>query len=106
MNSGNVWETVASVLTPEQQKRVQALAKDPSVLAEVARDVDAGNREPVKSTPTIILAYGSPALPDSLAGELQFSAIVAQWLSQIIPFTAWRFSCALRSAWCSSTPPM
>jgi protein-disulfide isomerase len=59
INSGKVWETVASVLTPDQQKRVQALVKDPSVLTEVAHDVDAGNREPVKSTPTIILAYGT-----------------------------------------------
>ncbi len=63
MNSGKVWEAVASVLTPEQQKRVQALAKDPSVLAEVSRDVEAGNREPVRSTPTIILAHGSQRFP-------------------------------------------
>ncbi len=63
MNTGKVWETVATVLTAEQQKRVQALANDPSVLAEVARDVDAGNREPVKATPTIILAYGTQRFP-------------------------------------------
>jgi protein-disulfide isomerase len=63
MNTGNVWEAVASVLTPEQQKRVQALAKDPSVLAEVARDVDAGNREPVRATPTIILSHGTQRFP-------------------------------------------
>lgn len=54
-NTGKVWETVASVLSPEQQRKVQALAKDPSVLAEVQRDVDAGNRERITSTPTILI---------------------------------------------------
>jgi len=53
--SGRVWETVASVLSPEQQKHVQALAKDPSVLAEVQQDVDAGNREHISSTPSIFI---------------------------------------------------
>ena len=42
--SGKVWETVAGVLTPEEQKKVQALASDPAVLAEVQRDVDRGRR--------------------------------------------------------------
>lgn len=55
MNTGKVWETVATVLTPEQQKRVQALAKDPSVLQEVQSDVDAGTRERVNSTPSIFI---------------------------------------------------
>jgi protein-disulfide isomerase len=63
MFSGKVWQTVATVLTPEQQKRVQALAKDPSVLAEVSRDVDAGNREPVRATPTIIVSHGAQRFP-------------------------------------------
>jgi protein-disulfide isomerase len=53
--TGKVWETVASVLSPEQQKKVQALAKDSSVAAEVQRDVEAGNRERINSTPAIII---------------------------------------------------
>ncbi len=54
-NSGKVWETVATVLTPEQQKKVQALVKDPSIAAEVQRDVDAGNRERISATPSIFI---------------------------------------------------
>jgi protein-disulfide isomerase len=59
----NPWDTVASVLSPDQQKRVQALAKDPAVLAEVQRDVDAGNKERVSSTPTIIVTHGTQHFP-------------------------------------------
>jgi protein-disulfide isomerase len=62
-NSGKVWETVASILSPEQQKKVQALAKDPTVVAEVQRDVDAGAKERISSTPTIIVTHGAQHLP-------------------------------------------
>ena len=61
--SGKVWDTVASVLSPEQQKKVQALSKDPAVTAEVQRDVDAGTRERVASTPTIYVTHGAQHLP-------------------------------------------
>jgi protein-disulfide isomerase len=54
-NSGKVWETVATVLSPDQQKRVQALAKDPSVAAEVQRDVDQGGKERITGTPAIFI---------------------------------------------------
>ena len=55
--SGRVWETVAGVLTPEEQKRVQALAKDPAVLAEVQRDVDRGMQAVLTQTPTLMVTY-------------------------------------------------
>ena len=61
--SGKVWDTVASVLSPEQQKKVQALAKDPAVIAEVQRDVDAGTKERVSSTPTIFVTHGTQHFP-------------------------------------------
>lgn len=54
--NGRVWETVASVLTPEEQKKVQALAKDPAVLADVQRDVDRG-KTIVTQTPTLMVTY-------------------------------------------------
>lgn len=54
-NTGRVWETVASVLSPEQQKRLQPLAKDSTVLAAVQRDVDDGNKLHVSSTPSIFI---------------------------------------------------
>ena len=57
--SGRVWETVAAVLTPEEQKKVQALASDPAVLAEVQRDVDRGNQAMLShiQTPTLMVTY-------------------------------------------------
>jgi protein-disulfide isomerase len=61
--SGKVWETVASVLSAEQQKKVQALAKDPTVIAEVQRDVDTGTRERIASTPTIFVTHGTQHFP-------------------------------------------
>jgi protein-disulfide isomerase len=61
--SGKVWETVASVLTPAEQKKVLALSKDPSVLAEVQSDVDLGNRMGVNSTPTVFVTYGMRRFP-------------------------------------------
>ncbi|HTP32727.1 MAG TPA: thioredoxin domain-containing protein [Candidatus Acidoferrales bacterium] len=51
--SGKVWETVAPVLTPDEQKRVEALVKDPSVAEEVQRDTTAGNRAGLVRTPTV-----------------------------------------------------
>jgi protein-disulfide isomerase len=61
--SGKLWETVASVLNAEQQKKVQALANDPTVQAEVQRDVAAGDRDKVSSTPTILLTRGAQRIP-------------------------------------------
>ncbi len=55
--NGKVWETVASVLTAAEQTKVQALAKDPGVLAEVQRDVDAGTSAGISSTPSTIVIY-------------------------------------------------
>jgi len=61
--SGKVWETVATVLSADQQKKVQALVKDPTVPAEVQHDVDAGTKEKISGTPTIFLVRGAQRLP-------------------------------------------
>jgi protein-disulfide isomerase len=53
--SGKVWDAIAGVLTPAEQKKVQALAKDPSVLAEVQADVNLGNQLQVSQTPSIFI---------------------------------------------------
>jgi protein-disulfide isomerase len=55
--TGDIWPTVASALTPDEQKKVQALAKESSVLAEVQYDVDKGMRAQINQTPTIIVTY-------------------------------------------------
>jgi protein-disulfide isomerase len=53
--NGQVWETVATVLTAAEQKKVQALAKDPGVAAEVSRDVDEGTKDGIDRTPTMFI---------------------------------------------------
>ena len=55
--SGKVWDTVASVLTPDEQKKVLALVKDPAVLADVQRDVDRGTKSMLTQTPTLMVTY-------------------------------------------------
>jgi protein-disulfide isomerase len=61
--TGKVWDVVAAVLSPADQKKVQALAKDPSVLAEVQGDVDAGTAAHVDRTPTMIVTRGMKQTP-------------------------------------------
>jgi protein-disulfide isomerase len=63
--SGKVWEAVAGGLNPAQQKRVQALAKDPGVLTEVQNEIAMGQRVPVNETPTIVVIRGSRSIPIS-----------------------------------------
>lgn len=57
--SGKVWDTVAAVLTPAEQKKVQAMAHDPAVVTEVQNDVSLGNRLGINSTPSLFLTRGS-----------------------------------------------
>ena len=57
--SGKVDETVCSVLTPAEAKKVHALAKDPAVIAEVQQDIQAGHSAKVTGTPTLILTHRS-----------------------------------------------
>ena len=51
--NGKVWDTVAGVLTPTEQKKVLELTKDPKIVAEVQQDVQAGTMARVNETPTV-----------------------------------------------------
>jgi protein-disulfide isomerase len=62
-SDGKVWETVASVLSPAEQKKVQELAKSPGVQAEVQREYEEGVSAGVNATPTIIVTHGSKRYP-------------------------------------------
>jgi len=55
--NGKVDETVCSVLTPAEAKKVRALAKDPAIAAEVRQDIQAGRTAQVNATPTMILTH-------------------------------------------------
>jgi protein-disulfide isomerase len=61
--TGKWWEAMANVLTAEEQKKVQALAKDPGVLAEVKNDLEQGERDGINSTPTVVMTSHGQRTP-------------------------------------------
>jgi protein-disulfide isomerase len=71
--NGKVWDTVANVLTPVEAKKVQLLAKDPSVMSEVERDVEAGRAVSINQTPTMIITRGAKSYP--LAGTVNYNLL-------------------------------
>ena len=71
--NGKVWDTVAGVLTPAEAKKVQLLAKDPSVLSEVQRDVDAGKAAGINQTPTMIVTRGTSRFP--VTGSVNYNLL-------------------------------
>jgi protein-disulfide isomerase len=68
--NGKVWETVATALTPSQQKKVKAEADSPSVLGEIMREVNAGHAIPVTSTPMLVVTRGAKQYP--VSGTLNY----------------------------------
>ena len=61
--TGQIWPHISTAFTPEEQKKIQALIRDPSVAAEVQSDVDAGNLIPVQRTPTVVVVYKGKKQP-------------------------------------------
>jgi protein-disulfide isomerase len=76
--NGKVWETVASVLTLPEQKKVQALAQEPGVTGEVQRDWEAGTADAINSTPTVIITYKGKTYP--------FSGVPANYYNLLTQF--------------------
>ena len=70
---GNVFQAVASVLSPADQKKVQTLAKDPSVLSEVERDMQEGQLERVNQTPTMLIIRNGKKYP--IGGMLNYDLL-------------------------------
>ena len=54
--SGKVWDAVAPVLSPADQKKVARLAKDPAILAEVKTESQAGLAR-IQKTPTMLVTF-------------------------------------------------
>ena len=77
--NGRVEETVDSVLTPAEAKKVRDLVKDPSLMAVVQRDIDLGTRLNITSTPTIIITKNLKS--ERVVGSISYS-ILARYLDQ------------------------
>lgn len=71
--NGQVFQTVASVLTPAEQKKVQELAKDPAVLNEVQADMQEGQELRVNQTPTMLVEHRGKQYP--IAGTLNYDLL-------------------------------
>ena len=61
--SGKIWETIAPALSPEEQKKVQTLVKDPGVTGEVERELNAGIALGISGTPTLIITKAGRRIP-------------------------------------------
>jgi protein-disulfide isomerase len=53
--NGQVWPNISGAFTPDEQKKIQTLIKDPSIAVDVQNDIDAGNSVPVQQTPTLVI---------------------------------------------------
>lgn len=82
--NGQVWETVATVLTAAEQKKVQALYKDPGVEAEVRHDIDEATRDHVDRTPSIFITANGRRfmLPGGVPAYELLSSVLNHYLGQ------------------------
>jgi protein-disulfide isomerase len=81
--NGKVFETVSKVLSPADQKKVQALAKDPSVLREVEQDMLEGQQDQVRETPTIVVIRNGKKHPIGGPGQLNYD-LLSRFLNELI----------------------
>jgi protein-disulfide isomerase len=79
--SGNVDAVVDSVLTPEEQKKLREIAKDPVILANIERDIQLGQRMKVGSTPTMIVTHEGK--PNPVVGVVSYS-VFSKYLNTIV----------------------
>jgi len=68
---GKLDQTVASVLTPAEQKKVAKLVKDPNVQKPIDHDLAEGRALPVTQTPTVLVTRKSKQL--KLSGDGLFT---------------------------------
>jgi protein-disulfide isomerase len=54
---GKVDQTACSVLSPVEATQVRALVKDPSIAAEIRRDMAAGDKAALRQTPTMMVTF-------------------------------------------------
>jgi protein-disulfide isomerase len=61
--SGNVDEAACGALSPAEAKTVRALVKDPSIAAEIDRDLEIGRKLALHQTPTMLVQHGANVYP-------------------------------------------
>jgi protein-disulfide isomerase len=84
--SGKVDEAACSVLTPAEAKKVRALAKDPSVAAEIQRDLELAQKMAIRQTPTLVVTQRlkqSPLKQYPLAGNINYD-LLRRFLDELL----------------------
>jgi len=79
--NGQVEAAALKPLTPAEAAKVRALAKDPSVAAEVQKDYELGEKIPVRQTPTILISKGAKQYP--LTGFVSYQ-ILRRFIDELI----------------------
>jgi protein-disulfide isomerase len=79
--TGGVDEVVDSVLTPEEQKRIDQLAADPAIAASIERDIQLGQRMKVSSTPTMIVTHNGK--PNPVVGVITYP-VFSRFLNSLL----------------------
>jgi protein-disulfide isomerase len=79
--AGNVDDVVDSVLTPDERKRIDELAKDPAIAANIERDIQLGTRMNVSSTPTMIVTHNGK--PNPVVGVVTYP-VFSRYLNSLL----------------------
>jgi len=61
--SGKVWDAIAPALTAAEREKVQKLMSDPSIAAEVQKDLEQGMAARVDRTPTMVMTRKGKVTP-------------------------------------------
>jgi protein-disulfide isomerase len=79
--SGRVELSVASALSPDEFKRVQALAASPEVAAEIQKDHGSGVAAGLKSTPSMIVTHKLKQYP--VTGSVTYD-VLKRFIDQLL----------------------
>ena len=78
---GSVDDIVDSVLTPEERKKIDELAKDPAIAANIERDIQLGEKMLVSSTPTMIVTH--KGVPSPVVGVVSYP-VFSRYLNSLV----------------------
>jgi protein-disulfide isomerase len=79
--NGQVDDVVDSVLTPDERKKIREIAKDPSIAADIEKDIELGKRMGVTSTPTMVITANSK--PNPVVGVVSYP-VISRYLDSLL----------------------
>ena len=79
--AGSVDDVVDSVLTPAERKKIDELAKDPTIAKNIEADIQLGNRMQVNSTPTMVITHNGK--PSPVVGVVSYQ-VLSKYLNSLL----------------------